>query len=132
MNIRKKLVAFITFMVLDGIWIGFAATSLYQNSLKFFLDISNGQLTVNWPSAVVVYILLIVGILVFPAEKAGKDYKLSIFWGFIFGLSVYGTYGFTNHALLHNWPLKITIIDTLWGGTLCALTTLSIALFAPE
>lgn len=132
MSLKKIVVAIVTFMILDGLWLGVIATSLYQNNLKPLLAMSNGQLSVNWGSAIVVYIVLILGVLVFPVARAGNDIKLAIIWGFIFGISVYGTYGFTNHALLNNWPLKITIIDTIWGGVLCALTTLAVALFAAD
>lgn len=130
MLLKKSIVTIVTFMILDGLWLGVIAKSLYQHNLSVFLNITNGELSVNWFSAIVVYILLIAGILIFPVEKAGGSLKMSVLWGFLFGLFVYGTYGFTNHALVQHWPLKISIIDTIWGGVLCALTTYSVNLSA--
>jgi len=127
--IQKVLIATITFLVLDGLWLDVIAKSLYQNNLKSFLTISNGQLSFNWLSAIIVYIFLITAILAFPVAKANNNCKLAIFWGFVFGLAVYGTYGFTNHALVKNWPLKISLIDTFWGGVLCGLTALATVYF---
>ena len=37
---------------------------------------------------------------------------------FILGISLYGLYEYTNLALLKNWNLQTTMIDTLWGGCL--------------
>ncbi|MDA8561654.1 DUF2177 family protein [Gammaproteobacteria bacterium] len=130
MLLKKIIIAIFTFIILDGLWLGVIAKSLYQDNLRLFLNISHGELSVNWVSAFFVYILLIAGILIFPVEKAGDDLKNSLLWGFLFGIFVYGTYGFTNHALVQNWPLKISIIDTIWGGVLCALTTYSVNLSA--
>ena len=42
---------------------------------------------------------------------------------FVLGLVIYGVYEGTNYAILKKWPLKIVIMDTLWGGILFALTS---------
>jgi uncharacterized membrane protein len=42
---------------------------------------------------------------------------------FLLGLVIYGTFDFTNMALFKKWSLTTSIIDTLWGGTLFALST---------
>lgn len=121
--IKKSIVAVITFLTLDGLWLGVFAKSIYHDKLSDFLTLVNGKLSVHWLSVIVIYSVLIVGIIVFPIEKSGNSLKASLLWGFIFGVVVYGTYGFTNHALVRNWPLEIALIDTLWGGVLCAATT---------
>jgi uncharacterized membrane protein len=45
------------------------------------------------------------------------------FDAFILGLCTYGIYEYTTYTLLNEWKLQTTIMDTLWGGTLFALTT---------
>jgi len=40
---------------------------------------------------------------------------------FLFGVSIYGVYDFTNYAVLENYDWKFAIADTLWGGILFVL-----------
>jgi uncharacterized membrane protein len=42
---------------------------------------------------------------------------------FILGLCSYGIYEYTNYSTLNEWKFTTTIMDTVWGGTLFALTT---------
>jgi len=110
---RKLIIAIVTFLALDVLWLGLVAKYFYQNNLRNFLNISQNQLLVNWPSALIVYVLLIGGILLFPVTQAKNSTYKSFILGFGFGLCVYGTYGFTNHALVKNWPFIVTIVDTI-------------------
>ena len=48
--------------------------------------------------------------------------KRSISDAFLLGLVIYGTYETTNWAIFTKWSIQTVIIDTLWGGTLFALT----------
>lgn len=40
---------------------------------------------------------------------------------FLYGVSIYGVYDFTNHALFNQYDWKFAIADTLWGGVLFVL-----------
>jgi uncharacterized membrane protein len=40
---------------------------------------------------------------------------------FLLGTSIYAVYEGTNYAIFQSWPLKMVILDTLWGGTLFVL-----------
>ena len=80
-----------------------------------------------WPSAILVYFLLAIGVVFFVLPKA-DNYVHALLWGALFGFVVYGVYDLTNYALLDNWSLSITLIDMLWGAVLCGLTA-SFALF---
>jgi uncharacterized membrane protein len=42
---------------------------------------------------------------------------------FLLGIVIYGVYETTNYALFKDWSILTVIIDTLWGGTLFAITT---------
>jgi uncharacterized membrane protein len=37
---------------------------------------------------------------------------------FLLGILVYGIFDSTNYALFHDWNMQLSIIDSLWGGTL--------------
>ena len=46
-----------------------------------------------------------------------------VFDAFLLGVCIYGVYETTNYSTLKDWPLRMVVIDTLWGGTLFALVT---------
>lgn len=71
-----------------------------------------------------VYLFIAIGILYFVLPKANGNYLTALIAGAIFGAVTYGIYDFTNHAILANWPLKMTIIDFIWGITLCSLSSM--------
>jgi uncharacterized membrane protein len=111
------------FLLLDGIWLGVVAKQLYANELGSLLKMSGGQMQPNWFAAVVVYFALILGITCFVIPKASGRCDLALMWGALFGFVTYATYDFTNLSVLANWPLRISVIDTLWGMVLCGLTS---------
>lgn len=108
---------------IDMIWVGFLSKSLYTETIGHLLRKSNDVFVPNWPAAIVVYVLLVLGIILFALPKAAGNHLMAFFWGAVLGAVIYGVYDFTNYAILANWPLKITLIDFLWGITLCGSTT---------
>ena len=81
---------------------------------------------VNWTAAIIFYLVYIVGILIFavrPAIQAQSIIKAAILGG-LYGFFTYATYDLTNMATIDGWPLRIVIVDILWGTTLC--TTVSV------
>lgn len=102
------------FFAIDMLWIGVVAKDLYQKQLAGFLG------PVNWPAAVIFYLIFIVGILVFavlPALEAKSAMK-AVMLGALFGFMTYATYDLTNLATLKDWPLSVTLIDMAWGAVL--------------
>ena len=43
---------------------------------------------------------------------------------FFLGLLIYSVFDLTTKAIFKNWEYKAVLIDSLWGGTLFALTTI--------
>ena len=113
----------LTFVLLDAIWLGLIAKKMYIDAFGNLMRISNGAIQPSWPAAIVVYIALITGIIIFVIPKANGHPGFALLWGAIFGFVTYATYDFTNLAVLSQWSLKISIIDTLWGMVLCGLTS---------
>ena len=104
------------FFVIDIIWLGLVAKGFYRRHLDFILSPH-----VNWPAAIIFYLIYIVGIIVFavvPAIDRGSLVR-ALIWGGLYGFFTYMTYELTNLALLKNWPLNIVIVDILWGVVLC-------------
>ena len=47
----------------------------------------------------------------------------SLIYGGLYGLTVYGVFDFTNMAIFDNYELPVAVLDTVWGGFICALVT---------
>ena len=68
--------------------------------------------------------LIVFGLILFvlpKIPKTGPGFE-GILWGALFGLVVYGVYDLTNHALLKDWTLSMTIVDMLWGTVACGIS----------
>lgn len=125
MQLFKLFISIIVFtFILDMIWLGLIAKNTYHASIGILLRKSGNVMMPNWPAAVIVYIAIVTGIVCFVLPKANGNYSLALAWGAVFGAVIYGIYDFTNLSILANWPLKITLIDFVWGIILCGLTSL--------
>lgn len=119
----RFILSFVILLGLDSLWIGYLAKASYFKAYGHVLRLEQGQLQPIWWAVVIVYLALVGGLNYFVlADKMASSLSL-IFSGFIFGLVVYAVYDFTCLALFKNWPNCMSIVDTLWGGALCALTT---------
>jgi uncharacterized membrane protein len=115
MNVKTYIVTFLVFFIIDLIWLGLIAKNLYKNQIGHLM--SNQP---NWIAAIVFYFIFIFGLIYFviaPALDSGEWTK-ALINGLIFGFITYSTYDLTNLATLQNWPIKITIIDLIWGTSL--------------
>ena len=104
------------FFIIDMIWLGTVATKFYQSQIGFIMG------PINWPAAIVFYLIYIVGIIFFavnPALEVGSLGK-AIMLGALFGFFTYATYDLTNLATLKDWPVTVVIVDMLWGTVLSA------------
>lgn len=119
--IVRYLVAAIVFVVIDSVWLGVIANKLYKSQI--------GHLLADKPNLIAAgafYVLFIVGIVVFVLNPAinSSSWKLALGLGALFGLITYATYDLTNLSTLKDFPLKITIIDLVWGTILTASVSL--------
>lgn len=118
--IKMYIIAFIVFLIIDAIWLGIISKNLYKKELGHLMSKKP-----NFIAAGLFYLLFLVGLVYFvinPSIINNDLPKLFISSG-LFGLITYATYDLTNLATLKDWPLKITIIDLLWGTTLSILVS---------
>ncbi|MEI8300012.1 MAG: DUF2177 family protein [Chlamydiota bacterium] len=121
--------AFVLFLSVDLLWLGFLAKNFYRNQIGFLmLD------KIKWAPALLFYCLYIAGLVVFTIYPYLKEanWKMPLLYGAFFGLICYATYDLTNLATLKGWPLKLVIADLIWGACLSALiswATYSLALY---
>jgi uncharacterized membrane protein len=118
--IKLYFATLIAFFVIDMVWLGLIARTIYRNYLGFLL-----ASTTNWFAVVLFYLLFILGILVFVVLPGLKDnsLKATLLRAVLFGLVTYATYDLTNLATVKNWPVLITMIDLAWGTILSVLVS---------
>ena len=54
-----------------------------------------------------------------PAIDKGQ-WQYAFGMGLFFGLVTYATYDLTSLAVIKDWPLRVTIIDMIWGAVLAS------------
>ena len=98
----------------------------YREQLGSLARGSGDSMTPDIPSAVIVYLLIPLGIILFALPHVSDEQLIgsSLLWGFLYGIVLYGVYDLTNYSVLAKWPLKLTVVDILWGGVLNAVMTL--------
>lgn len=118
------LVALLTFLAADMAWLGTMVPRFYKPIMG---DIVAPD--VNLWAAITFYALYPIGMVIFavnPALKAGT-LMTALIYGGLFGLFAYGTYNLTNHAVIRNWSLPLTVVDIAWGTFATALASAAAA-----
>ena len=116
--------------VLDFLWLGVLMSGFYKKELGPFLRLSGDALApIPW-AAIVVYLAIPLGVVLFALPRVSQENLLasSLFWGFLYGAVLYTVYDMTNYSLVKGWPLKVSLIDICWGGVLNASATYAAAL----
>ena len=118
--IISYLLTTVVFFAVDIAWLGLIAKGLYKKYLGSFLSDK-----VNWPAAIIFYLLFIIGIFYFAILPAVEKNSLAkaIISGALFGFFTYATYDLTNLATLKDWPLPIVFIDIIWGAVLTGIVS---------
>jgi uncharacterized membrane protein len=94
---------------------------LYLNRpmfMRVFRAVQHDDMRVKTVGVVLCYFLLILGLYYFIISR-----RRPVMDAFLFGLVIYGVYETTNYATFNKWTLLMLLLDTVWGGTLFALTT---------
>lgn len=119
-SIIKYFIVLIIFLVIDFIWLAFIAKNLYRKYLGYLMKDKPNLL-----AAFIFYLIFVFGVLLFVINPALAEGSLlsALKRGLLFGLVTYSTYDLTNLATVKNWPIRITIIDLIWGTTVSALTS---------
>lgn len=106
----------------DFLWLGVVMKGFYQEELRGLIRQGPNGFAPRLLPALLVYILIPAGIIVFVGPRIGPAQSLlqAAGWGAGFGLIVYGVYDLTNLSILDRWSLPLTMADLLWGCVLCA------------
>jgi uncharacterized membrane protein len=117
MFLKLYFIALPVFFVIDMAWLGFVAKNFYAKQIGFLM-----KTNINWPAAIIFYLLFIVGLVLFVIVPALEKHSWvnALLFGVLFGLITYATYDLTNLATIKDWPLLVTIVDLIWGMVLAA------------
>lgn len=111
MIIRYLVILGVSLFV-DMFWHVFIATKLFRDQIGHLMA-DKAKLY----AAMLFYLINAAAILVFTVnpslEKQNVFYALG--YGGLLGFAMYATYNLTNLALLKNWPIKLTLLDLVWG-----------------
>lgn len=120
MNIQTFLTLYAisvpVFFAIDMVWLGLVASNFYKTQLGNLMG------EINWPAAIIFYLLFLIGLTFFatyPALIKNSLFTAALLGG-MFGFFTYATYDLTNLATLKGWPLSVTIVDMIWGTILGA------------
>jgi uncharacterized membrane protein len=117
MSFKLFFIALPVFFVIDMIWLVLVAKKFYQEQIGFLM-----KPDINWPAAIVFYLLFIAGLVIFVISPAVEKHSWvhALLYGALFGLITYATYDLTNLATLKDWPLLVTVVDLIWGTVLAS------------
>jgi uncharacterized membrane protein len=100
------------FLAIDVVWIARVAGPMYQHQVG---DLLRASPLIG--GAVAFYLVYAAGIVFFavlPALASG-GVPAALGRGALLGGLAYGTYAFTNYAMLEGWTLVLTAADVGWG-----------------
>jgi uncharacterized membrane protein len=106
-------------LVFDAIWIGLFMAGLYQSEIPGML-----KEEANLVAALVFYVGYPLGaywLAVRPAVGEGS-LQSALINGAVLGAVAYGTFAVTNLAVLNNWTVTLTVVDTIWGACVTGAT----------
>ncbi len=122
-HVKWFLYTVILFLFLDGLWIFLVAKPMYTQILGEIFQIRTGIYA--WGAIVIFYFLIVLGIVVLvPVNTSRYPAVTSAARGFLFGFISYAVFALTNYIILKAWTLDLVMLDVIWGGGLCMVTSL--------
>ncbi len=115
MAIKAFLGFLVSFLVVDIVFIALYAQQFYSDQV--------GELLRKEPKLAfafvfyLVYTGVAVKLVILESSRASKAAQN----GALLGLVGYGTYTFTNYAMLDGWTISLVLVDVIWGMSVTAL-----------
>jgi uncharacterized membrane protein len=124
-TLKVYLLVLPLFFLIDYIWLGKIMVVFYKHELGPLARKAGEDLDPLIWAAFLVYIFIPLGIVLFALPHVSQENWLlsAIGWGFAYGVILYVIYDMTNLSMLAGWSLKLSVVDILWGGVLCAIST---------
>jgi uncharacterized membrane protein len=122
MKVYSLIFAILSFLVIDYFWLT-SNVDFYNETVK---AIQNEPIQLNYQGAIISYLAIIFGFILFVVPNLDKSNKLfsAIKYGGGFGLISYAIFNGTNIAIFKKYSSKVALVDSIWGGTLYTLASL--------
>lgn len=117
-------ISFILLVLLDFAWFQYSVKNLYQPT---FEAIQKSPFRTRMMGGLVAWLLIALGVSLFSVTP-GQPLE-SLKKGALLGLVIYGVYNGTMYATLIDYPIKTSVIDTLWGTLAVGATSLAVSYF---
>ena len=102
---------------------------MYQSTLGNLINSNMTQNPALIAAAFGVYVLLVLGIVVFVMTLTKNMTLLSsALYGGLYGLIAYGVFAMTNYSVLKPWTAALMFADLFWGFSVCAIVTVCLKL----
>ena len=106
-------------IAIDLVWLLGIAKSLYRDEM--------GDLMASEPkllAGLAFYLLYALGAVIFVVIPALSKQSLiyALQYGALFGFFCYMTYDLTNLAVIRDFPVRLALIDIVWGAAVTALS----------
>ncbi len=112
---RQIIISAIVMLTLDIVYL-----NLFKGYFnKVVTNIQGSTIELDYYATIGCYIVMVIGINYFILRE-NKGYLDAFF----LGLFIYSVFDLTTKAIFKNWEYKAVVIDSLWGGTLFAITTI--------
>ncbi|GAA3869997.1 DUF2177 family protein [Celeribacter arenosi] len=106
----------VVFLGIDAVFLRLVMRPIFESHLGDWL-LDDFRVT----AAAIFYLFYVAGVLFFvslPALQGDGTLASTLFKGALLGLMAYGTYEFTNYAVLDRWHPSMVAVDVAWGAIL--------------
>ncbi|RBP51662.1 DUF2177 family protein [Arenicella xantha] len=115
----------VSFLAIDSVWISLVVIPLYTQEVGHLMASESNAI-----AAVLFYLIYAAGALFICREAMQENSMSGTFLnGAVAGGLAYGTYAFTNFAVLDGWSWILVVSDVAWGlvitGTACCVGLLA-------
>ena len=130
--LKQLAVGLVVFVAVDFLWLGMIANGFYRKGLGSMLRMQGDDLAPRLLPAGLLYVMIVAGLIVFalPRVRGGSAIEATA-WCALYGVIAYSVYDLTNYATLEGFPLRVAVIDILWGGVVCGLTGAALWMVRP-
>ncbi|MRR36417.1 DUF2177 family protein [bacterium] len=102
----------IAFFAIDFVWLWVIVPRVYRG--KHGEALQKRPHVSGTMAFYLIYLIGLVALAIVPALEKGNVWA-ALWRGSLFGLIAYMTYDITSQTNLKSWPLRITVIDVVWG-----------------
>jgi uncharacterized membrane protein len=121
------LITLALFLGIDFVWLSSMVDRFYKAEIgELMLDQPNMSAAAGF---YLFYVLALLILVIVPQLRSGAGLGKVFLLGAVAGAMAYGTYDFTNLAVMKGWSLKVTLGDLAWGTLLTGtVSTISVAI----